>query len=331
MSNHQQTINEIKNHYSNLPNNSKTVREKSSTINLKKFNNWLKSICIQLYCSNAADFVLDFCSGKGGDQAKWLKQNVGHVLFCDISPNSVKQSLQRYQQLYNQSKQAIFKANFVIVDCFLKNLFQHPKIKPLIPFQFDFVNCQFALHYSWQTESRAHQMLQNVACNLRPNGHFICTIPNAHWIVKKYLSTPGNAFGNSIYQIRFESNDKKRKFKTFGQEYFFTLKDAIDDCPEYLVHPTSFIDIAAKYNLQLVLQQSFHDFYATNVDRSQFNALLNKMNANNISYDEWEAIGIYSVFCFKKTDSHDQPTNRSSIVASSNHHLPNENDIVIIE
>ena len=43
--------------------------------------------------------------------------------------------------------------------------------------------------------------------------------------------------GNSIYSIRFERRDT---FEKFGSKYWFHLEDAIDDCPEYLVHFPTF-------------------------------------------------------------------------------------------
>lgn len=42
---------------------------------------------------------------------------------------------------------------------------------------------------------------------------------------------PRLEFGNSIYKIRFEDAGEKE----FGHKYHFELKDAIDDCPEYVV------------------------------------------------------------------------------------------------
>lgn len=50
---------------------------------------------------------------------------------------------------------------------------------------------------------------------------------------KKLKASPGLKFGNSIYSIEFEHKDS---FPIFGHKYWFCLEDAIDDCPEYLIH-----------------------------------------------------------------------------------------------
>ena len=46
------------------------------------------------------------------------------------------------------------------------------------------------------------------------------------------------AFGNSVYQIRFE---ERRKRSLYGDRYWFYLKDAVEDVPEYIVHWENFV------------------------------------------------------------------------------------------
>ena len=41
------------------------------------------------------------------------------------------------------------------------------------------------------------------------------------------------AWGNSVYKIRFE---ERRKRSLYGDRYWFYLKDAVEDVPEYIVH-----------------------------------------------------------------------------------------------
>ena len=44
-------------------------------------------------------------------------------------------------------------------------------------------------------------------------------------------------FGNSVYQIRFESQQRA----LYGDRYWFYLKDAVEDVPEYVVHWDNFV------------------------------------------------------------------------------------------
>lgn len=45
-------------------------------------------------------------------------------------------------------------------------------------------------------------------------------------------------FGNSVYQIRFEERDQR---PLYGDRYWFYLKDAVEDVPEYVVHWDNFV------------------------------------------------------------------------------------------
>ena len=46
------------------------------------------------------------------------------------------------------------------------------------------------------------------------------------------------SFGNSVYSIRFE---ERHHSALYGQRYWFYLKDAVDDVPEYVVHWDNFV------------------------------------------------------------------------------------------
>lgn len=276
-------------------------RAQSVTIGLKSFNNWLKTVLINLYC-RPGDFVLDLCSGKGGDLPKWSRIKVGAVVFADVASESVRHSLERYLQM-RSSRKADFPAFFVDADCSQADLFsRHPGMHNFTKFgHFDFVSCQFALHYAFETETRARALVQNAASRLRPGGHFVCTVPNAHLIVKRLRSTRGLSYGNDLYRIRVEApKNVAGALPPFGAEYFFTLVEAVEDCPEYLVHPAVLEALAAEYGLDLVLHQPFDEFYRLHIDMAGNRDVMQRMGADNVSDAEWEAICVYSVFAFRK-------------------------------
>ena len=47
----------------------------------------------------------------------------------------------------------------------------------------------------------------------------------------------------------------------YGIKYNFFLADAIDDCPEYLIHFPTLFKICHKNGLKLVQKKNFHDFF----------------------------------------------------------------------
>lgn len=59
----------------------------------------------------------------------------------------------------------------------LKEKFKDPSM------QLDFVSCQFAFHYSFESLPQAECMLRNASESLRPGGYFIGTIPDAYDLV----------------------------------------------------------------------------------------------------------------------------------------------------
>lgn len=59
----------------------------------------------------------------------------------------------------------------------LRTKFKDPSI------QLDFVSCQFAFHYCFETLQQAECMMKNASECLKPGGYFIGTIPDAYNLV----------------------------------------------------------------------------------------------------------------------------------------------------
>ncbi|KAJ1976231.1 mRNA cap guanine-N7 methyltransferase [Dimargaris xerosporica] len=285
----------VADHYNARPELGRERRNQSDIIGLRKYNNWVKTILIGGY-SRPGDCVLDLGCGKGGDLLKWNNASISYYLGLDIAQVSVQQARERYRDLRN----ARFKAEFHAIDCF------GTPIQPVVPprFSADIVSIQFCMHYAFSTRETACQMLENATAYLRPGGHIIATIPNANWLVKKVRSVPDLAFGNSIYTVKFKTKDQ---FSGFGDTYSFALQDAIDDCPEYLIHLPTLEDLGRQYNLRLVKARPFHEFYRDYLDNPELVRLLYRMhvlgpNGESMSAEEWEAVGLYMAVVFRKSD-----------------------------
>ncbi|OAQ28926.1 guanine-N(7)-methyltransferase [Linnemannia elongata AG-77] len=285
---------QVADHYNARPDVGVEKRKESTIFRLKSFNNWLKSVLIGRY-ARPRDRVLDVGVGKGGDLLKWSKAKIQYFVGCDIASKSIEQARERYRTMRN----APFEARFHAMDCY-----SEPISNVVAPdVVFDMVSMQFCLHYSFETETKARMMLHNVTSQLKPGGVFIGTIPDAYWIVKKLKSESDDKLqiGNSIYSIRFERRDR---FDKFGSKYWFHLEDAIDDCPEYLVHFPTFQKLAEEYGLELIYNKKFHQVYEEASQELDFNQLLYRMNVvsenGSLSADEWEAANVYLAFAFRK-------------------------------
>ncbi|PVD21245.1 hypothetical protein C0Q70_19416 [Pomacea canaliculata] len=76
-----------------------------------------------------------------------------------------------------------------------------------------------------------------------------------------------NSFGNEVYKVTFENEDKKN-FPLFGAKYNFHLEGVVD-CPEFLVYFPLLEKMAEEFGMQLVHKTKFDDLFKENSERGQ--------------------------------------------------------------
>lgn len=254
---------EPKSHYNARPNTQIADRTKSPILGLRKYNNWVKATVIQKYVKPGFK-VLDLGCGKGGDLIKFQKAKVSVYLGVDIADVSIQHAKDRFK--------GGFHAQFMVLDCFNQPL--------NLSSQFDFVNAQFCIHYAFSSDESVNMLLRNVSNNLRKGGLFVASFPDKSRLINKGLE-----FGNSLYHVKFETQEK----------YWFTLTDAIQECPEYLVDMQKLVNLAKEYGLHLKEECNlYNDFYRTK------NPLWYKMQVQPLSSDEVEVVQLYSLCTFYK-------------------------------
>ncbi|KAG2677965.1 hypothetical protein I3760_12G121300 [Carya illinoinensis] len=304
----------VADHYSARTNQTLEERENSPIIHLKKLNNWIKSVLIQLYARQGGA-VLDLGCGKGGDLIKWDKAKVGYYVGVDIAEGSIEDCRTRYNgdaDHHQRRNKFTFPARLICGDCYEIHL--DKVLADDSPF--DICSCQFALHYSWSTEARARRALANISSLLRPGGTLIGTMPDANVIIKKLREADGLDFGNSVYWIHFDEEFSEKKFKSskpFGIKYKFHLEDAVD-CPEWIVPFHVFKSLAEEYDLELVFAKNSHEFVHEYIKKSEYVDLMRRLGAlgdgnqdqSTLSQDEWEAAYLYLAFVLKKRGQPDR-------------------------
>ncbi|KAJ3681671.1 hypothetical protein LUZ60_014244 [Juncus effusus] len=322
----------VADHYSARSNQTLEEREASPIIHLKKLNNWIKSVLIQLY-TKPGDSVLDLACGKGGDLIKWDKAKIGYYVGIDIAEGSVKDCRTRYNGDADQQqrrKKFSFPARLICADCYDTRLDQY--LYDDAPF--DLCSCQFALHYSWSNEARARRGLANISALLRPGGTFIGTMPDANVIIKRLRQAEGLEFGNSVYYISFDENYAQKKFpssRPFGIKYKFHLEDAVD-CPEWIVPFHVFKQLAEEFDLELVLVKNFHEFVNEYLRRNEFTELMRRLGAlgdgkdqSTLTQDEWDVAYLYLAYVLRKKG--EPPTTRRNKNANKGKMHLEEEDI----
>lgn len=293
------------------------ARQDSPIIGLRNFNNWIKSVLIAkfgrrpLQESNThgvnqrggatSGKVLELGCGKGGDLRKWAKANIREYVGLDIADVSITQARARHLELAPNQR---FDAEFHAFDCFSANI--NSVVSPhRLRTPFDVISMQFCMHYAFESLEKVRIMLENVSEYLRPGGIFLGTIPNSELLLSRLNQLPGDetSFGNSVYSIRFDS---KREQPLYGHRYWFYLKDAVEDVPEYVVRWEEFTALAEEYGLKIIQRSEFHDIFALERRDPEYGPLLQTMKVVNsrgeteMSEDQWHAANIYIAFAFEK-------------------------------
>lgn len=297
-------------------------RTESPIFQIRALNNWIKSVLISMFCKDQAS-VFDFGGGKGGDLTKWSKQHISSLVLCDQAIQSINDCKDRYNKSLDDNYLS-FWIKLIACNAFTENI---PKLLEK-DIYFDLVSAQFCIHYAFGSEKHVRGMLNNVTTRLKEGGYFIGTIPDSNVLVKKWRENKKtnknknnqdfnpHKFGNKNYSVEFKciNNDmlqdkKLTPYDPFGIQYYFKLSNNVD-CPEYLLNFNQFVNIAGeqKYNLKLVLDLNFHEFFFKYYKYPNYYDLLKHLKVYDpsnsqqfkIKADQWEIAYLYKVFVFQK-------------------------------
>lgn len=123
-------------------------------------------------------------------------------------------------------------------------------------------------------------MLRNASTSLKPDGHFIATIPDYDEIMARLLALsasqdiwntavqkPGGVYrfrvGGEHHFLEFETNLSftayiaSLKQQPFGHKYTYYQSGSVERVPEYLIHPRALADLAAEEGLRIVESHNF--------------------------------------------------------------------------
>ena len=272
-------------------------RQLSKIIHLRQFNNWIKSILIAKYCPEPYASIFDLACGKGGDIPKWKRKNPNLFILGDISFDSLREAYRKFANVQKECR-AIFLGGDIF-ECRVSD-FLDPDIR------FSISSCQFAFHYSFRDEKYAMSAVQNLCERLVRGGYILITIPNAARIVKRLREVaPSTVIENSLFRIEREFD--LDNIPAFGARYVFDLVDAVDHCPEYLVHPTVMSLLFKKYNCDLVETYEFPEYYAHSIEKEPqmkelYLDLLRRLEMSNTAMtpEEWEVVSLYSFYVYRK-------------------------------
>jgi mRNA (guanine-N7-)-methyltransferase len=276
-----------------------TIRNESKVISLRKFHNWVKGKLItnvKKLNNNKITNLLDIAVGRGGDLYKWEAAGINYVTGFDNNPLVIDNNdptnpgaIQRYK-----SSKVKVKVNYLVGS--IENL------KNSIKGKFDFVSCQFALHYFFKSESMLRNLLSFVSSKLKKDGYFYGTTVDGEKIKKSKNSS------NEYYTLKKIFKINELGTGPFGKEYLFDIKDTIyfntsGSSNEYLVNFEVLTGIAREYSLVPEYTEVFNDYYLGNTNIYPFESLITTFESETkiiLSPQEKEISFLNSIFIFKK-------------------------------
>lgn len=344
---------------------------------LRVFNNWIKSTIIQKFSPDEDHtpgaheqgrdlagvggkelLVLDIGCGKGGDLGKWQQAPQAVQLYVGLDPAevSIDQARDRYRQMGQRGGRGgrggyrggarnsrLFDAYFYAKDCYGTsigdiNIIQDVGFASSMGERgFDIVSMMFCMHYAFENEQKARQMLKNVSSALKKGGRLLGCIPNSDIIGEKVSqfnerkaankaaapegeATPSDdqeegeaeqtaEWGNNIYKVRFPGDTPQDGVfrPPFGWKYNFFLDEAVEEVPEYVVPWEAFRALAEDYNLELQWHETFRDIWEKEKDDRTLGPLSERMGVRErgggallVSPQEMEVANFYVAFCFYK-------------------------------
>ena len=297
-------------YYQKITNLGKTFRD---------FHGWIKSILIYSYCNqgkenidgkNKKKSVWDIGCGRGGDIMKFYHSRVSEYIGSDLDYEglfgAIDSSSTRYQT--NVNKYPDFtKMTFIHADggILMNSQAQEKKItnmsidnKKLIDKiftkdrKFDIINCQFSIHYLFESQESINALVENIKQYLKVDGYLICTLFDPKQVMK--------LFGNkdTITSYYTDDDGQRKKFFEIVKKFEGNLKDepnmAIDVhmawlsqegkyITEYLINPDYLSKTMKKAGCVLVDTDLFVNLY--NINKEWFTDVIeHEENPKNKKY-----------------------------------------------
>lgn len=248
---------------------------------MMNFHNSIKSALINQYKGTS---VVDLACGKGGDFRKFLSAGFTRLLGYDSNRDNIENPVDgAYKRLYTMQRGRSLKYVMLTYDLSSKidiKSFENDndkhvaqvihgnvrdmklhKYQDMARDKFDLVNCQFAIHYFFESETTLDNFLSNVDMYLKDDGYFIGTCLNGH-AVKKELKQSKVLKGekNGVLLWDITRKYEKEEGVNYGEEIEVFMESIGKTFKEYLVN----LDILTKKLKQMgytpVEQKSFKDY-----------------------------------------------------------------------
>lgn len=281
----------------------KRDREKDIMINVRNYNNRIKSEYIEKVIENKKEIkILDFGSGRGGDISKINKENVYYIGIEKFEDN-VKEANARLNNIRNK------KANIRYLVQDFTELFDLNET-------FDIILCNFAIHYGFNNEQSLHNLMINLNKHSKINTKFVVSfidsnellfkplnilIPNHKTIYNEKQTNTNRILAEGLVETRLNNEDIKSDFyryeKTFmngkinlefplkyGNEINVYIHSIGHTIPEYIVDTEYLMFRMNDIGFELIESENF----------------INKRKNEDLNEDEIQFIRLHRIQIYDK-------------------------------
>ena len=179
---------------------------------MRRFHNKIKEQLYNKYCKNT-NWLLELCSGKGGDMHKWMFNNIKNVNGYDISDRNITECQRRFNNLQKQERSCL-NYNFFNLD--LTRGDSYDVIYKNNTGGFDVVCCQFGFHYFFGCLDHFQNIMKILETALNDSGYFIITF-----------------LDDTRINELFQENKRTCSYEKDGEIIYFLERDNLDNTKIY--------------------------------------------------------------------------------------------------
>jgi len=285
----------------------------------RDFHNWIKSIIIYSYCTQGKEnmngnykkkTVWDIGCGRGGDIMKFYHTRISEYIGTDVDYEglygAIDSSTTRYRDNVNKypdfTKMVFIQADGGIP---MSSQLQEKKIINMTPDnkksidkiftkdrKFDIINCQFSIHYLFETQETVNALIENIKSYLKTDGYLICTLYDPKQVMKLLA---GKDTTTSWYT---DDEGQRKKFFEIIKKFNGDVKDDVNMAidihmawfcqegkylTEYLVTPELLSKVMKKAGCVLVDTELFVNIF--NLNKNWFSDVIqHEENPKNKKY-----------------------------------------------
>lgn len=243
--------------------------DKSSDVyfeSMRRFHNKVKEQLYNKYCKNT-NWLLELCSGKGGDMHKWSFNNIQNVHGYDICDRSIVECKRRFASLQKQNS---LNYNFYNLD--LTRDDSYNVIYKNNPRNFDIICCQFGFHYFFERENHFDNIIKILDTSLKTEGYFIITFLDNTRIDELFsqdsvqtdnsISCSYEKDGEIMYLLEKDLSDDNEKI--YGNRLKITLNGNNflgEGSDEWIINYNHLLKMMEQYGFECVESELFQNVY----------------------------------------------------------------------